>query len=137
MPSSPKRRRQREELQHVSQTIERRIEFSGPLPPPSLLRQYEENFSGAAERVVAMAEKEQDHRHKIERRALTSDSIIRVLGMVFAFLITLVALGAAAWLATQGYEFLGGILGLGGISLIIARFLRSTSKPADHPSNSN
>lgn len=38
---------------------------SGPLPDPQDLEQYNNVLPGAAERIVAMAEKEQAHRHKI------------------------------------------------------------------------
>ena len=37
--------------------------FSGPIPPPAMLGKYEEYLIGSAERIVRMAEKEQEHRH--------------------------------------------------------------------------
>ena len=38
---------------------------SGPLPPPRQLREYEQALPGLAERIVRLAEAEQDHRHGI------------------------------------------------------------------------
>ena len=69
MPSSLRRRKQRETQRlQVTETIQQRIEFSGPIPPPQVLKQYEEIIPGAGERILAMAEKEQDHRHGLVER---------------------------------------------------------------------
>jgi len=45
-------------------------QFQGPLPPPALLKQYEENFPGAAERIFKMAEKQAEHRQTLEKNWL-------------------------------------------------------------------
>ncbi len=42
--------------------VHAQMEFSGPLPPPQVLGQYDEILPGAAERILRMAEKQQDHR---------------------------------------------------------------------------
>ena len=41
--------------------------LSGPLPPPEMLAQYEEILPGAAERILSMAERQAEHRQKMER----------------------------------------------------------------------
>ena len=46
--------------------------FSGPIPPPAMLGKYEEHLTGSAERIVRMAEKEQEHRHNWEDSVLAS-----------------------------------------------------------------
>ncbi|MGB0835372.1 MAG: DUF2335 domain-containing protein [Psychrobium sp.] len=53
----------------IEQAVQQR--YSGPLPPPKMLNDYELINSGFAERIVAMAEKEQSHRHGIEKTAVT------------------------------------------------------------------
>ena len=35
-----------------------RSEFSGPIPPPSIIKGYEEILPGSADRILAMAEKQ-------------------------------------------------------------------------------
>ena len=42
--------------------------FSGPLPPPELLKQYDEVVPGAAERIISMAEAEQARETEMGRR---------------------------------------------------------------------
>jgi uncharacterized membrane protein len=40
-------------------------QFSGPIPPPQILGDYDKVQPGFAERIIAMAEREQSHRHGI------------------------------------------------------------------------
>jgi len=56
----------------VAQTISREVVHSGPLPPPQQLAAYNEVGEDFAERIVQMAEREQSHRHSIERRVVTA-----------------------------------------------------------------
>ena len=44
--------------------------FSGPLPPPEALAEYERVLPTSAERLLAMAEKEQEHSHKKEEKVV-------------------------------------------------------------------
>jgi uncharacterized membrane protein len=54
--------------------------FSGPLPHPDHLARYNEILPDAAERILAMAEKEQDHRHNLEKKVMRNDFAITVAG---------------------------------------------------------
>jgi uncharacterized membrane protein len=59
------------------------ISFSGPLPPPELLRKYDDLHPGLAERIIVMAEKEAEHKKMI-------DAIIggaTVVGLAAAFVV--------------------------------------------------
>lgn len=42
----------------------------GPLPPVDVLKGYESILEGAADRVVKMAEREQEHRHAIDNKGM-------------------------------------------------------------------
>jgi len=48
--------------------------WSGPLPPPATLKQFDEVIPGGAERILRMAEAEQAHRHLTDITALKADS---------------------------------------------------------------
>src|SRR5688572_18904082 len=52
---------------------EQSMTFSGPLPPPALLAQYEQIAPGAAQQIIAMAEREQAFSHKITEKALDTE----------------------------------------------------------------
>lgn len=45
-----------------------RYSFAGPIPPPHLLKQYADILKDDGNRIVIMAEKEQEHRHNMDRR---------------------------------------------------------------------
>ena len=44
--------------------------YSGPIPPPEALARYEEIQPGAADRILKMAEKQQEHRMALETKAI-------------------------------------------------------------------
>ena len=46
----------------VRVSVAEAMSFVGPLPPPTMYREYENVHAGSAERILAMAEKEQNHR---------------------------------------------------------------------------
>lgn len=69
--------------------------FHGPLPPPSIMREYDDVVPGAAERIIDMAEKEQAHRHSWEQRALSADRWYSMAGLLAGWS-TALALAAGA-----------------------------------------
>lgn len=46
--------------------VSKRVSISGPLPPPLVLKQYDELVPGSAERVIQMAEKSLDHQMSVQ-----------------------------------------------------------------------
>jgi uncharacterized membrane protein len=69
--------------------------FHGPLPHPSILQGYDEISPGAAERIIAMAEKEQAHRHLWEQRALSGERWYSMVGMLAGWTVAIaLAVGA-------------------------------------------
>ena len=68
--------------------------FAGPLPPPDLLKEYNEAFPGCAERIVAMAEKEQQHRHETSKQETSAEILLARRGqLIGAALAAIVLLG--------------------------------------------
>lgn len=59
-----------EEAEDVRLALLQSVSFRGPLPPPALYEHYEEVLSGSADRILRMAEKEQDHRISWEQSEL-------------------------------------------------------------------
>ena len=46
-------------------------EFAGPIPPPSMMKQYEETLEGSADRILKMAENQSEHRQSMEKQTLS------------------------------------------------------------------
>jgi len=64
--------------------------YSGPLPPPKVLEYYNQIAPGAADRIISMAEKEQDHRHKIDDISNQGFKQYMSKGQWFSFILGLV-----------------------------------------------
>lgn len=82
-------------------------EHTGPLPAPWALREYEEIRDGAAERIIAMAEKQQDHGHFLERQALAHKSFMARTGQFLAFFVVMSGLAAGTWLLANDKSLWG------------------------------
>lgn len=78
------------------------IEFSGPLPPPEILSRYDQIVPGAAERIIAMAEKQAEHRQRLESTVVRGNTSAQTRGSWFAFLISMVAVCGGIWLIHEG-----------------------------------
>jgi uncharacterized membrane protein len=122
--------------------VRSRESFSGPLPPPELLGQYEKLCPGSSDRIIRLAEEEAIHRRSIEQSLVRTDmeqaerdSHESRRGQVCALVITLTAIGAGAYTAIAGHEFAGSIIGVGGIGSIVTTFLigRSQQSPVPAP----
>ena len=124
----------------ITQRFAASMQFSGPIPPPGFLEQYERISPGLASRMVGMAESEAEHRRLIEARLVDShcadqkahhDEVTR--GQVLATVITISALIAGSVTALHGYQIAGSILGASGIggiavTLILGRNARQESQ---------
>jgi len=125
-----------------SKSVEFSRAFSGPLPPPELLGQYEKMCPGSSDRIIRLAEEEAVHRRSIEQSLARTDmeqakrdSDESRRGQICALMITLAAIGAGAYTAIAGHEIAGSIIGVGGIGSIVTTFLIGRSQhPPEPPS---
>jgi uncharacterized membrane protein len=65
------------------------MSFAGPLPPPNILRGYNEIVPGAAERLLVMAEKQQAHRMRLESAVVEGNCKSQSRGMNYGFVIAM------------------------------------------------
>ncbi|HET8575347.1 MAG TPA: DUF2335 domain-containing protein [Candidatus Paceibacterota bacterium] len=101
--------------------------FSGPLPHPYILSRYEQIVPGAAERILAMAEKQSAHRQSLEAQTVKSDNLKSTLGVVFAFVIVLLGFALAAYTAINGREIFASVLGAGLLVGLVSTFIYGTN----------
>ena len=101
--------------------VARRTTWSGPLPPPAVLEQYDALVPGAAERIFRRWEKQSDHRMEMEKATGESDSRRSDKGLLFAFILSLIIISSGTYIAVYvqpwvGASIIGGnIAGLAGI----------------------
>jgi uncharacterized membrane protein len=80
------------------QLVYRSYGFIGPIPPPEIFAGYDRALPNGADRVMKMAEREQEHRHKIEDTIVSKESFEKRLGLIFAFALAAFAQGVSAYL---------------------------------------
>jgi len=73
-------------------------EFSGPLPHPRILLQYEQATKGAADRIITMAENQAKHRQTMEAHVIESNIHNEKVGMYLAFILTIFIMLIGAYL---------------------------------------
>jgi uncharacterized membrane protein len=81
--------------------------WSGPLPPPAALEQFERASPGAADRILNMAEREEAHRQDLERKMVSSEIKARNRGQLLGFLIAAITLIGGIWLVYEGKDWPG------------------------------
>lgn len=108
-----------------------RKHHSGPLPAPDDFEHYDRVVPGAAERILAMAETQQAHRHKQEGRAILLAYAVRLTGQFGAMVALLALLGTVAFCAYMKQEISAAIIG--AVGTIVIGFLRYSSQTAGKP----
>lgn len=103
IPSEPDRK--------VMEAVVMSTRYSGPLPPPEFLSAYKDILPGSPERILVMAEKEQQHRHDVDDTVVKSTMLQRLLGQILGSLLAFFFGGASLVLGLYGHEWLAGILG--------------------------
>ena len=112
------------QLTNIQTTIS--SSFSGPLPPPGVLAEYEKVLAGLPSKIVAMAEKEQGMREKSQdyqvdlQRKASANERLKTYGAIFFT----AALFSVAGLATYlGNPVIAVPLGLAGFGSALLQFI--------------
>lgn len=83
------------------------MSFSGPLPHPSILAEYDRFSPGIADRIVTMAEEQAAHRRHLEKVVIEGDSGRAWLGLCFGTLVALSAIGGGVAVILKGQPIVG------------------------------
>jgi uncharacterized membrane protein len=98
-------------------------QYSGPLPPPEALAQYNEVLPGAAERIMAMAERQSSHRQGLENIAVSAQTRDSLIGLIFGLVIGLATICGGVICIMNGHEIGGTILGGTGLASLVGVFV--------------
>ncbi len=107
---------------HLMQ-IHERHEFTGPLPPPSILAEYNTTVPGAADRIIAMAEQQSLHRRSLEKKIVYSGSRDSILGLIFGLIIGLATIIGGCICVIFGHGISGSVISLSGLSGLVGVFV--------------
>ena len=103
-------------------------EFSGPIPPPKILEEYNKVAPDAADRIIAMAEQEACHRRSIEKSILSNEYNEARTGQKFALAIGVLAIVSASIISVLGTQWAGAIIGGGGVIGLVSVFIYGRRK---------
>lgn len=96
---------------------------SAPLPPPEELNKYNDVVQNGAERIIKMAENQQQHRMNLEVMAVTSQLKESSRGQIFGFIIGLAGIIGSLVIANNGFETAGSIIGSTSLVGLVSVFV--------------
>ena len=106
--------------------------WKGPLPPPEVLRSFEEIVPGAAGRILDMAERQSDHRIQMEKTAIVGDSRRSYLGLAAAFILSSAIIGGGIYLIINDHDWAGvSLIGLDVVGLAAVFLYGTKSRRAE------
>lgn len=99
------------------------VQYSGPIPPPAMLGEYDKIVPGAADRMLKMAELQEAHRHSLEKAHVHGNLISQYVGQVSGLLIGLAGIGSGTFLLYSGRSLEGFGAMFGPLAGLAAVFL--------------
>lgn len=155
-PEEPEELEEKQEIDQPTgnregQLISIQQAFFGPIPSPHQLKQYDKIQPGFAERIVHMAETEQQHRHWVDEHNVKNQEAVTAsldnkmrqeismakVGQFLVFMVILLSLLIAFFLAWKGYSWYMVALftGLPVASVLMTLYPNMKNKPKENNSN--
>ena len=100
--------------------------FSGPLPPPSVLAEFEQVEPGAANRIISMTENQLRHNQEMEKLVVNSTVGDSRLGVWLAFILVIVVSVGGVIVAVLGHSVAGAVICISVIGGIVGTFIYGT-----------
>ncbi len=113
----------RRNSQNSVQTHQISAIYSGPIPPPDLFRQYDEVLPGAAERILAMAERQSEHRQKMETTVINGDDKRATQGQLCGFIVAMTTVIGGFILIALGKDGIGISTIFGSLATLTGMFI--------------
>ncbi|MCX6381887.1 MAG: DUF2335 domain-containing protein [Armatimonadetes bacterium] len=101
--------------------------FSGPMPHPLILKQYEAILPGAAERILSMAERQQQNRIHLETVVVEGGAKRSNFGLVCSTLVLLATLSASVYMVKLGQAIAGVTSFVLALATLMGAFIYSTN----------
>jgi uncharacterized membrane protein len=108
--------------------VEQHQLFSGPLPPPEMLKAYKGIDGNFPERMMKIAEKHAEADVRGKDRMSFATFVAPLVGQALSFFLGLTGLGLCAFLATKGLGSESIVAAIGGIAPIIVVALSNLKK---------
>ena len=112
-------------------------EWSGPLPPPNVLSEYNLVENGA-ERLFRMAERQAEHEMNMEFESLNADSKLALRGQWFGLIVVISVLGLAGYMTYLGATVAAAVVAgidVDGLAAVFVYSRLSRQVEQDHQSS--
>jgi uncharacterized membrane protein len=119
------------EKRHIETQITQVQAWQGPLPSPEALSKYNDAVPGAAERILSMAEKEMEHRHQKEDKAIKYSGRLMVFSTLLAFLCVIVLGGVLCYAIYVGSNTAAIATAIGTIAAVVGLFTFGKAKQSE------
>jgi len=116
-------KKKQELLRAMSFTSIQQRTHSGPLPDAETLIKYDSVIPNGADRIMKMAEKQQEHRMEIEKNVILGQASQSKLGQWFGLIIGIVGISCGTFLAYSGETTVGGIIAGGTVVSLVSVFV--------------
>ena len=97
--------------------------YSGPLPPAEQIRAYEDVLPGSADRILSMAERQQDHRMELEKVTVHEAAQRSRWGLRLGFVLALLVLAIGAVGIFTGHDVAGLAVIIGQAAILAGVFV--------------
>lgn len=104
------------------------LRYKGPLPSPKHFEAYENVLPGSADRILKMAEAEQQERHNNNRRMIEAQISEFKKGQIIGAILVLLLIVVGGVLGFYGHDVLAGIVLTAMVSVAIVFVLRLNPK---------
>lgn len=103
-------------------------QYLGPIPPPEMLQSYAAINSTFPERIIKMAEEQQQHRMFLEKQVIPKRESLNSRGQIFAFIIGIFGLSCGTYCIIKGQPVAGVTIGGTIIVSLVTAFLYGKKK---------
>lgn len=108
---------------HQVQTVSISQQITSPIPPPHILKEYDQISPGSAEKILNEFYLQGAHRRKLETEVISSQLSESSRGQIMAFTITIVTIGLSFYAIIKGFQLGGSILGGSALLTVVGLFI--------------
>ncbi len=121
-------------IQKINEFVLHVEQYSGPIPPPGMLADYEQVMPGSGDRILTMSEQQQIHRIKIQEILVNAAVQHEKLGMWRGFILALTIIASGTLVILSGFSLVGFAMVTAPAIAIATVFLSSSrDKPQTKP----
>lgn len=107
----------------VAASYSQQFSYSGPIPPPGMLEQYDALDQGRAAKILQLAEDQSRHRMALESAVVHSDLKRSWAGLFIGAVVALSFLGTGGFLVYTGHDTAGGTIATATVASIVGAFV--------------